>query len=103
MGKGRANQSVVGKKQKKKVAEEESELEWQFVVFFVRSAASDLKITFILSVFIPGMLIIPDTSPSLFITAMQSFLSYYPFRSVMRKKKGWQKCSLQEYFDEASA
>lgn len=55
-----------GKKQKKKVAEEESELKWQFVVFFVRSAASDLKITFILSFFIPGMLIIPDTFPSLF-------------------------------------
>ncbi len=83
--------------------EEESELEWQFVVFFFRSAASDLKITFILSVFIPGMLIIPDTFPSLFVTPMQSFLSYYPFRSVMRKKKGWQKCSLQEYFDEALA
>lgn len=58
MGKGRANQSVVGKKKEKKVAEEESELEWQFVVFFVRSSASDLKITFILTVL---TLRIPDT------------------------------------------
>lgn len=52
-------------KAKKKVAEEESELEWQFVVFFVRSAASDLEITFILSPIIPSMFIIPD--PSLFL------------------------------------
>lgn len=65
MGKGRAHQSVWKKTKKKKVAEGESELEWQFVVFFVRSAAFDLKITFILSMFIPGMLVIPDTFPSL--------------------------------------
>lgn len=66
MGKARANQSVWKKNTtKKKVAEEESELEWQFVVFFVRSSASDLEITFIVSLFIPGMFIIPDTFPSL--------------------------------------
>lgn len=52
-------------KKKKKVGEEEKEPEWQFVVFFVRWDASDLEITFILSVFMPGVLIIPDTFPSL--------------------------------------
>lgn len=58
MGKARENQSVL----KKKVAEEESELERQVVVVFVRRSASDLMIYFIPSVFIAGMLIIPHTS-----------------------------------------
>lgn len=72
-------------KAKKKVAEEESELEWQFVVFFVRSAASDLEITFILSPIIPSMFIIPD--PSLFFTVIQSFHSYCPFQVSNDTKK----------------
>lgn len=79
-------------KNKKKVAEVESELEWQLVGFFVRSSASDLKIRFIFSVYIPDLIMIPDTFQSLFLffpTPMPTFFfSYCPFRSVMRKKKG---------------
>lgn len=52
-------------KNKKKVAEVESELEWQLVGFFVRSSASDLKIRFIFSVYIPDLIMIPDTFQSL--------------------------------------
>lgn len=54
-------------KNKKKVAEVESELEWQLVGFFVRSSASDLKIRFIFSVYIPDLIMIPDTFQSLFL------------------------------------
>lgn len=62
MGKARANQSAQIK-QKKKVAE--SELKWQFVVFFVRSTAPDLKITFIPPMFTLTTLRIPDPASSL--------------------------------------
>lgn len=63
------------KKNKRKAAKVESELEWQFVGFFVRSSSSDLKIRFIFSVYIPDLLMIPGTFQSLFLTPMQTFFS----------------------------